>query len=732
MKVSRTVLAALCLILPCQAAVSPALDKAPGPPAQAKAATPPVVHDKEAAAHHHQALSPPPAHEKAAVPPAHDKSPSKAAAPISPNKQPVPAHGVSHADESWVGPGAPHGLSRYTSSESSIRGLSRLFLQLFLGPDAEHVVRSFAFPFAGFHSGFVPQLSQAVTNGHVFFFFFFSSFTLLLLPLLLTRCDRRSMLGTPAQPYFPPYLLNNPLPNGFPWGRYNKYTNYYRDYPKTGVIRRYEWTVSRGLLAADGYLKQVLQVNGQFPGPTIEANWGDTIEVIVHNDIRDPGEGVSFHWHGFLQEGTPWEDGVPGVTECPIPPGASFTYVFDAQLYGTTWWHSHYSAQWAGGLFGAIIIYGPELVPYDFDAGPVLISDYYHKDYFTLVEETLSPLTGGVFFSDNNLINGKMFFNCSLADEDNRPCNSNAGPAVFEFERGRTYRLRVINAGAEGLQRFSIDGHKLLVIANDFVPVEPYETTVLTLGIGQRQDVIVKADGPLDAYWMRSTISEICSLTSQPQALAIINYVDRHRTGVRNARSLDSDVQPGSISLANVNIPNSIPWNIPDPGTCANDPLAITVPVMRLPVIKPDLVWVFDIDTFVNASGVTLWRFGGVSERTDYNAPTLLLSNLGNYSFDPIWNVRAAVDLTNVRRVGGDLSALPPARSVRIVVNNLSPVDHPMHLHGFNMQILNEGVGRWDGSIVRPQNPERRDVYMLQKNGYLAIQFNAIENPARC
>jgi FtsP/CotA-like multicopper oxidase with cupredoxin domain len=39
-------------------------------------------------------------------------------------------------------------------------------------------------------------------------------------------------------------------------------------------------------------------------------------------------------------------DGVPGVQQCPIPPGGSFTYSFLADLYGTSWYHSHYSAQY--------------------------------------------------------------------------------------------------------------------------------------------------------------------------------------------------------------------------------------------------------------------------------------------------------------------------------------------------------------------------------------------------
>lgn len=58
-------------------------------------------------------------------------------------------------------------------------------------------------------------------------------------------------------------------------------------------------------------------------------------------------------------------DGVPGVQQCPIPPGGSFTYTFLADSYGTSWYHSHYSAQYAAGLFGPMIIHGPKTIPYD-------------------------------------------------------------------------------------------------------------------------------------------------------------------------------------------------------------------------------------------------------------------------------------------------------------------------------------------------------------------------------
>jgi FtsP/CotA-like multicopper oxidase with cupredoxin domain len=47
--------------------------------------------------------------------------------------------------------------------------------------------------------------------------------------------------------------------------------------------------------------------------------------VSVHNNITGPEDGTSLHWHGLLQKDTPWMDGVPSVTQCPIAPGSSFT-----------------------------------------------------------------------------------------------------------------------------------------------------------------------------------------------------------------------------------------------------------------------------------------------------------------------------------------------------------------------------------------------------------------------
>ena len=238
------------------------------------------------------------------------------------------------------------------------------------------------------------------------------------------------------------------------------------------------------------------------------------------------------HWHGIRQLGTPWYDGVPSVGQCPIAPGSSFTYRFRADSYGTTWYHAHYSAQYADGLYGPMIIHGPKHSEYDVDLGPIMIGDYHHDSYEDIVQTVVSvtkDFTKYVPTSDNNLVNGRMPYNCSQVtnstSNNGTRCNSRAPMSMFRFQSGRTYRLRVINSGVAALQRFSIDGHKLQVIANDFTPIQPYETDVISLGVGQRSDVLVKAIGnPTDTYWMRATLAANCSRSRTLYGKAVVLY----------------------------------------------------------------------------------------------------------------------------------------------------------------------------------------------------------------
>lgn len=73
-----------------------------------------------------------------------------------------------------------------------------------------------------------------------------------------------------------------------------------------------------------------------------------------------------------------------------------------------------------------------------------------------------------------------------------------------------------------------IDDHTLTVVSADFVPIVPYETTNVGLGVGQRYDVIVMAKENQTAgssFWMRSVPVSGCSRNAAPTDLkGIVRY----------------------------------------------------------------------------------------------------------------------------------------------------------------------------------------------------------------
>lgn len=82
-----------------------------------------------------------------------------------------------------------------------------------------------------------------------------------------------------------------------PWGSRTVHTDP-GEIPDTNITRYYDLTIARCSLAPDGVQKDMICVNGQFPGPTLTADWGDKFEVTVHNRLTDPEDGTAIHWHG--------------------------------------------------------------------------------------------------------------------------------------------------------------------------------------------------------------------------------------------------------------------------------------------------------------------------------------------------------------------------------------------------------------------------------------------------
>jgi FtsP/CotA-like multicopper oxidase with cupredoxin domain len=106
---------------------------------------------------------------------------------------------------------------------------------------------------------------------------------------------------------------------------------------------------------ASGRTIEGYSLNDRSPGPLIEANVGQLVEVHLHNESVK--RGVALHWHGVDVPNA--QDGVAGVTQDAVAVGEDHTYRWIAPDAGTYWYHSHQLSdeQVTGGLLGGILIH---------------------------------------------------------------------------------------------------------------------------------------------------------------------------------------------------------------------------------------------------------------------------------------------------------------------------------------------------------------------------------------
>ncbi|HEA25848.1 MAG TPA: hypothetical protein ENH92_01865 [Ectothiorhodospiraceae bacterium] len=98
---------------------------------------------------------------------------------------------------------------------------------------------------------------------------------------------------------------------------------------------------------------QVMHYNGSIPGPVIRVPQGEESIIQFSNHLP---EATSIHWHGLRISNE--MDGVPGMTQEPIPAGRDFEYCFTPPDAGTYWYHTHQRAwdQLSRGLAGVLIV----------------------------------------------------------------------------------------------------------------------------------------------------------------------------------------------------------------------------------------------------------------------------------------------------------------------------------------------------------------------------------------
>ena len=328
---------------------------------------------------------------------------------------------------------------------------------------------------------------------------------------------------------------------------------------------------------ADGFSRMYLAINGHSPGPTIIGYRGQVMQIKVVNSLRE--DAVSIHWHGQMQRGNYWMDGVGHITQCPILPGGSFTYTFTLTEPGTHWYHSHMASQRSDGLYGALIVLEPEeesesTIVDDPSLYTLLLHDWYEEwsmDTFMKIHTTVGyypngPLggrytntvgpdgtdVGGYPFwsalingrgrhyhidsknknhnNNNNVNNNNREENAE--SDDHSTCVSNMAPLhTFIVEYGKVYRIRVIGVQSNYAFRLSVQGHRFSVYATDGHKLNYTDQLVdfLIVNSGERYDILLPTNSTPGKYWIHTETLEIDAKDPCPHhhmGSAILEYKD--------------------------------------------------------------------------------------------------------------------------------------------------------------------------------------------------------------
>jgi len=472
------------------------------------------------------------------------------------------------------------------------------------------------------------------------------------------------------------------------------------DWPwQTGAERQTPFAI-RDDLRANKYL-----INGSYPGPTIKCFENDTMEITVVN--RMFSESTTIHWHGIHMPGTPYMDGARDVTQAPIMPGQNFTYRFSAWPPGTHYYHSHMDAlQASKGIRGPFVVQrglGPE------GSDPVKEEFPYDEDLTVfMADEWRDP-------SVCLKLEGAMPGNDVCADIRHGSFNGQFGNGSSEFpyplievEQGKCYRMRWI-LGGSNTENFQITtaGHNMTMVSLDGgYDVRPVQVSRFNLHLGERVDVILCADQPPGNYLIHAQYDYACELVKPNKGgvhppgfhfvpscdfYAYLHYKGQERFpkdingtgGGRHPKPVTGPVfdltDPDGYKVTTPRLPEP---ELPEPDIQYTVNLGLLGPTYSTPTDEPLRKgrWYMDLQTC--GQGAVPNCRNASSPRSWETPTTPLYMTKGTCGKGDI----PVVDVPEDRRV------------VEVVVQNLSPTAHTLHMHGMPFKVINvANFSKWCG-----------------------------------
>lgn len=225
-------------------------------------------------------------------------------------------------------------------------------------------------------------------------------------------------------------------------------------------------------LTPDSYPEtRVWSYDDTVPGPVIRAMQGERLSRRFVNNLPQPS---TIHWHGVRIANA--MDGVPGITQKAVAPGASFDYDFMLPDAGTYWYHPHNRTweQLARGLYGPLIV--EEKEPPEVDRDEILVLDDWRLAEDAQIHEASF---------------GAMHDWAHAGRIGNWITVNGRGESRIPVKRNERLRLRLINASNARIFYLSLKGLQAWTVALDGQPLDrPVPAERLSLGPAQRVDLI--------------------------------------------------------------------------------------------------------------------------------------------------------------------------------------------------------------------------------------------------
>lgn len=226
---------------------------------------------------------------------------------------------------------------------------------------------------------------------------------------------------------------------------------------------------------------------------------GERFEVVVENQIDQP---TGVHWHGLILPNN--QDGVPFVTQPPIPSGGKYQYSFPIVQAGTFWMHAHFGLQEQKLLTAPLIFRDPSEKNADIQDIIMFLSDFSFRNPLEIFKELKSKgMKDMKSLNHENSVNN-MAMQIDLNDVKYDAFLTNwrtlSDPEIVSIKPGKEVRLRVINGSSSSNFFIQLGNLKGEIIATDGADSQPFAASQFEIGIAQRLDVLIKIPEGQGAY----------------------------------------------------------------------------------------------------------------------------------------------------------------------------------------------------------------------------------------